>query len=516
MSGLELVPVIIAAVELGIKLINIVIEEIEKHDKLKENAQHFHSYSLSIDKDRLETDKNLARLVTQDPKIRLEEKQNLKQIFERVNQTLKNIEENLKLYKENAKKRFGDGRSLRKQALSNLEDRSRELAKDLNVFHDKVVSLSLISTPKTENLLSRHDFTITVPPRSSNSKRTWLTTTAFIATGRLARKIGDVEPGKQDYLLEYKSYKALEKEEVKLDMVLLNQHLVAAKNTEGIPKVLGFRDEPETDGSGEFHLVTLIPNISRSVQTLQKCLRTGQTAPSLNEKIALCANLAEAVLHTHRLGLVHKNIRPENILLVPDPTRTASATISGKAYLIGWPFSRQTENYQTEQVGEDRWDKRIYQHPRRQGRDADSEYCMGHDVYSLGVCMLEILHWKPLVQNESSSRTVSKDFEDAFLALGLDKGEVSRKDFQSEAEWITADADNVKEILMAMTKKYLPVVTGERIASTVTKCLTCLGGETDDEVEANVKAQQAQDPKEVGAGFVDDVLQDIRSVASAI
>ncbi|KAJ8128098.1 hypothetical protein O1611_g5541 [Lasiodiplodia mahajangana] len=521
MSGLESIPPVIAAVELGIKIISLIINKVEKQDRLKKDARHLYDYSLSINQDRLKTDKNLAARVIQDPQVHLKEKENLEKIFGRVNQTLQDIEDNMALYEENSKENVitlspKSPRSLRAQALANLENRSRELEKDLNVFHDKLVSLSLVFPPTTECLLSPHDFVLTGSSQPSSCEPLWLTATAFIATGHLAKRMGDIEPSKQDYLLEYKSYKAQNKEKVRVDMVLLNRQLVAAEATEGIPKVLGFRDEPAADGSGEFHLVMGIPNISRDIQTLQQCLRSTQPGPSLNERILLCGNLAEAVLHSHRLGLVHKNIRPENILPVPDPNRTKSSPISGKTYLIGWPSARRTENHQTQHVGEYSWYKRIYQHPYRQGRDADSEYCMGHDVYSLGVCMLEVLCWKPLVQGDPSSRTIGDEFKDAFFTLEVDMGEVNESHLENEAEWITYDSDTVKEVLMVMIRKHLPRIAGERITSTVMKCLTCLDGETDEDVEANVKAQQCQDPKEVGTDFVDEILQDIRAVASAI
>lgn len=72
----------------------------------------------------------------------------------------------------------------------------------------------------------------------------------------------------------------------------------------------------------------------------------------------LCAGLAEAILHVHSLSLVHKNVRPENILLVPGDQESAA-----KLFLSGWPFARETQDSRCRQIGEVLLERRIYQHP---------------------------------------------------------------------------------------------------------------------------------------------------------
>ena len=62
----------------------------------------------------------------------------------------------------------------------------------------------------------------------------------------------------------------------------------------------------------------------------------------------------------------------------------------------GGPEHRRLQQLAAE-LGEVVWPKRIYQHPERQGEYAEAKYETRHDIYCLGVCILEILLWRPFV-----------------------------------------------------------------------------------------------------------------------
>jgi len=57
------------------------------------------------------------------------------------------------------------------------------------------------------------------------------------------------------------------------------------------------------------------------------------------------------------------------------------------------------------------WPKRIYQHPERQDEYAEAAYEPRHDIYSLGVCMLEVLLWTPFVATCISGSKVCDLFQ---------------------------------------------------------------------------------------------------------
>jgi hypothetical protein len=44
------------------------------------------------------------------------------------------------------------------------------------------------------------------------------------------------------------------------------------------------------------------------------------------------------------------------------------------------------------------WDRNVYRHPLRQGDRPAEAYRMQHDIYSLGVCLLEIGLWESFVE----------------------------------------------------------------------------------------------------------------------
>lgn len=48
--------------------------------------------------------------------------------------------------------------------------------------------------------------------------------------------------------------------------------------------------------------------------------------------------------------------------------------------------------------GDDKWQDNLYRHPERQGKNPEESYTMHHDVYSLGVCLLEIGLWTSFVK----------------------------------------------------------------------------------------------------------------------
>lgn len=66
--------------------------------------------------------------------------------------------------------------------------------------------------------------------------------------------------------------------------------------------------------------------------------------------------------------------------------------------------------------GEISWLKDIYRHPYRQGLQPQERYNIGHDIYSLGVCLLEIGLWESLKTTKSDTNALLVDLNDAYDA----------------------------------------------------------------------------------------------------
>lgn len=119
--------------------------------------------------------------------------------------------------------------------------------------------------------------------------------------------------------------------------------------------------------------------------------------PSLSARLALIRALTENVEKLHAVNWLHKGLRSQNILFFK--TTEDYAELS-EPYLSGFEYSRpETADYLSENppaiAAED-----LYRHPAVQGGPRESRHGLGykkqHDIYSLGILILEIAYWRPI------------------------------------------------------------------------------------------------------------------------
>lgn len=123
-----------------------------------------------------------------------------------------------------------------------------------------------------------------------------------------------------------------------------------------------------------------------------KCLsgKGSSTTDKLHIALALCRN----ILNLHASGWVHRNIRSQNIILVPVNHNTASSDQSKDViqnytqYLKGFEFSRSETRKSSGRANFDP-DKNLYRHLERQNVP-DTRSIKIHDLYAVGVVLLEI------------------------------------------------------------------------------------------------------------------------------
>jgi len=159
------------------------------------------------------------------------------------------------------------------------------------------------------------------------------------------------------------------------------------------------------------------------------------------------------VSYIHTYGFVHKNIRPETILIFQN-----QRSVLGASFLLGFEKFRLADG-KTMRFGDCVWERDLYRHPRRQGLKPEEDYTMQHDIYSLGVCLLEIGLWESFVKFcEGSNPSPSP-----VLAILSDpeKDEVKK-------------ASLVKDVLVDLAKERLPSRMGDIYTEIVVTCLTCL------------------------------------------
>ncbi|KAI0515147.1 hypothetical protein F5B22DRAFT_204059 [Xylaria bambusicola] len=152
------------------------------------------------------------------------------------------------------------------------------------------------------------------------------------------------------------------------------------------------RPDPERGTPARFTLVLRTPSQLVKPRSLRHLLLNSQPE-SLSHKLRAAQELAKAVAYVHVFGFVHKGIRPESILSFESEQKSGETSL----FLVGFEDFRQ-EYGQTKRLGDDVAERNLYRHPSRQGASPSSDFVMQHDIYSLGVCLLEIGLWQSFIE----------------------------------------------------------------------------------------------------------------------
>lgn len=243
------------------------------------------------------------------------------------------------------------------------------------------------------------------------------------------------------------------------------------------------------DGVGTFKFVFDIPSQLKNPRSLRSLLTSsmGQQRPTypLNERFGLAKRLARSVMFVHSSNLVHKNIRPDTVVLFQDET-----THLGIPFLVGFEKIRSIDAF-TQRMGDVEWEKNLYRHPNRQGLRPEDSYVMQHDIYSLGVCLLEIGLW-------TSFSCWSKEADCFEPGPDLDiSAYIHNRDQRGKA-------NKIKEILVSMAMEQLPNTMGPKYAEVVISCLMCL--DQGDNGFGHEEEFTDEDGISVGVRYVEKVL----------
>ncbi|CUS12331.1 unnamed protein product [Tuber aestivum] len=238
------------------------------------------------------------------------------------------------------------------------------------------------------------------------------------------------------------------------DVEKLARVLRESKDVPGVLTCKGVIRGQETDGAPEkFEFIYEMPP---ALDNAPKCLRTvllksPQEPHPLEERVLLAKQVAKAVMFVHNLNFVHKNMRPETILVFPNPGKTL-----GIPFIVGFQMFRAADG-SSYMAGDESWSKNLYRHPSRQGNYPDNKYKMQHDIYSLGVILLEIGLWTPLV-----GQMGEPGVEFSQIVPLLQDRDQRRK------------AARIKKELVTMAYNHLPPRMGTKYSEVVVSCLMCL------------------------------------------
>ena len=228
---------------------------------------------------------------------------------------------------------------------------------------------------------------------------------------------------------------------------------VSNASTSGLLACHGvIQHDTKTSHSMSYDFVFAVPQNLQNPRLLRSTLISQDLHP-LDERLDLAKSLARSIMFVHTSGFVHKNIRPETILVFQ-----SGRTSVGQPYLIGFERFRPA-TAGTAKQGDSVWEKNMYRHPRRQGLHPEEFYKMQHDIYSLGVCLLEIGLWTSFAYAAESGMqpTPLLDIKEALSMKDSGKG-----------------AFLIKRRLTRMAETMLPSRMGRRYSRLVVSCLTCL------------------------------------------
>ncbi|KAH8694339.1 hypothetical protein GQ44DRAFT_719490 [Phaeosphaeriaceae sp. PMI808] len=210
----------------------------------------------------------------------------------------------------------------------------------------------------------------------------------------------------------------------------------------------------------------LVPVQATTPTTLLDIIKTTRESPNrpghtellppqhpLEQRFELARKIACAVMYVHMMQYVHKSIRSSNIVILSKKGASSPETGGfpkqlGEPFLCGFETARQ-DKATSDQKGDAHWRYNIYRHPKRQGLYPQERYTMNHDIYSLGVVLLELGLWRPLL---NTGLAKLKDSTDEEIAAG-----------------------KIKEYLKKMAAERLPVMLGTKYCDIVLFCLNVDG-----------------------------------------
>ncbi|KAF1356392.1 hypothetical protein BDV97DRAFT_365156 [Delphinella strobiligena] len=236
----------------------------------------------------------------------------------------------------------------------------------------------------------------------------------------------------------------------------------------GVMQCLGYRTEPSLD------LVFRVPsNLSDSIATTLQYLIAHRSDVQVEEQLQITYKISAAVAVVHAAQFVQKNIRPDTIIVFRETLLERDAPTSSRyqPFLSEWSLLRSGYALTTKS-GSEAWIENMYRHPSRQGIHPESRYNMGHDIYSLGVILLEIGLWEPLILWWDGSPLPSRLYWKAGERIGCvsssgdENDEIKMKSMLKPA--------NVQRILVEMAQGDLANYMKESYVNLVQLCLTCV------------------------------------------
>lgn len=282
----------------------------------------------------------------------------------------------------------------------------------------------------------------------------------------------------------------------------------------GILNEDGSDTKPSTDiPPTGLSFVFRMPPTHSHAQSLRHRLLSGPNGEhdSLSARFDLARQLVTAVSYVHLYEFVHKNIRPETILILSRGNGSENAGRSDETtILVGFDVLRDAEG-KTNRLGDDDWEKNLYRHPQRQGKTVKTNYNMRHDIYSVGVCLLEIGLWGSFVEYDKVDEKEQSLLGTANLhPSSLGSKLATEGDSTGGLEFLKSP-EPVKDRLLQLARGTLRRSMGNKYSKVVETCLTCL--DKDNEDFGDDGEFKDEDGFAVGVMYIEKVVQRLGEIS---
>jgi hypothetical protein len=259
----------------------------------------------------------------------------------------------------------------------------------------------------------------------------------------------------------------------------------------GILKCLGYSQLPRKN---RFALHFSYPENQSNPRSLQSLLtdernKTFGLVHSLSDRVRLARGLVSAVFYTHAGGFVHKKINPMNVIVFESASGSFPHHI-GHPYLAGFDAVRRADAGSFRLSTED-WQQNIYLPPDRHRLEPGDEFKMQHDIYGLGVVLLEIACWGSFTDRTGLGR---------YLWEGEKKEEKSEEGEEKTTEKVLLDPARLKKQYLKLAKRRIPPTLGDKYRDVV---LSCLEGLKD---EAGLEHENGSSVN-TGLAYIDQVME---------
>ncbi|KAJ3542868.1 hypothetical protein NM208_g3875 [Fusarium decemcellulare] len=176
---------------------------------------------------------------------------------------------------------------------------------------------------------------------------------------------------------------------------------------------LGFLP-PKSDGMKGYGFVFPFPALPNSPpttiqpRTLRQMLevRFSNWSLSLGDKFNMAKALASNLCHLHRHEWLHRNIHSENVIFFVDEN---NQRLRDGPYLISFHHSRKDEQkfYSDVPSVDSDSEALLYQHPDY--KYDENRFKKDYDRYSLGIMLLELAYWNPVLKMRQQEGDVPRD-----------------------------------------------------------------------------------------------------------